>query len=141
MTADIFGNLRDWGPVMEQLGGLRERGELDQHRAGLTRILRYRENWRLRETVLKYMRDLTDPSDELLQSALVIMMDENVYHDARILAAEALAHLLRGRSARDATSGAVTAQLVLERMNTLMNTPQTPFFHKAIDDIRQSLNE
>ena len=141
MTADVFGNLRDWGPVMEQLDRLWERGELDQHQHGLTRILRYRENWRLRQTVLKHMKDLANPSDELLQNALAIMMDENVYHDARILAAEALAHLLRGRSARDATSSAVTAQLVLERMNTLMDTPQPPFFHKAIDDISRSLSE
>ena len=140
MTADKFGNLRDWGPVMEQLASLQKDGELDQHQDGLTRILRYRENWRLRETVLRYMKDLANPSDELLQTAIQIMMDKNVYHDARILAAEALAHLLRGRSAKDATCSAVTTQLVLERMNTLMDRPQTPFFHKAIDDIRESLN-
>lgn len=140
MPMDKFGDLRDWGPVMEQLGRLQEQGELGRHRRGLTRILRYRDNWQLREAALKCARNVENPTDELLESALAIMMDENIYHDARVLAAGTLAHLVSKRVVENNASTTVTPEFVLAKMNVLMDSPQTPAFHRAIDSIRQSLN-
>jgi len=140
MPIDRFGNLRDWGPVMEQLDRLCKQGELGQHRRGLARILRYRDNWQLREAALKYARAVSDPTDELLESALAIMMDENIYYDARILAAETLADLAPRRTVENCASSGLTPQFIREKMDALMDSPQTPRFHRAIDSVRQSLS-
>ena len=68
------------------------------------------------------------------------MMDENIYHDARVLAAGTLAHLVSKRVVENNASTTVTPEFVLAKMNVLMDSPQTPAFHRAIDSIRQSLN-
>ena len=94
MTNDIFGNLMNWYSVMDTLNELRERGELDEHQAGLIRILNYRENWQLREYVLNCVKDISAPSDELLQVIQGIMMDEDLYPEVRNMASEALANIL-----------------------------------------------
>lgn len=52
MDSDIFGNLMDWGLVLDKLDDLKKSEKLHKHQADLIRILRYRNNWRLRETVL-----------------------------------------------------------------------------------------
>ncbi len=94
MSSDIFGNLMDWGQAIDKLNQLKQKKILNEHQPGLVRILRYRDNWRLRETVLSYVKDINHPSDDLLTEVLNIAMDENVYYDARILAVEALASLM-----------------------------------------------
>lgn len=45
MYSDIFGNLTDWGRVIEMLDRLKELKKLDRNQDGLTRVLRYRDNW------------------------------------------------------------------------------------------------
>jgi len=35
MSGDIFGNLREWGQVPEQIAELTDTEKLDQHQAGL----------------------------------------------------------------------------------------------------------
>ncbi|MBW2252789.1 MAG: hypothetical protein JRF60_19770 [Deltaproteobacteria bacterium] len=94
MNSDIFDNLMDWGQAMDKLNQLKQSKTLNEHQPGLVRILRYRDNWRLRETVLNYVKDITHPSDDLLTEVLNIVMDENVYYDARIIAVDALASLM-----------------------------------------------
>ena len=94
MSSDIFGNLMDWGQAMDKLNQLKQSKKLNEHQPGLARILRYRDNWRLRETVLSYVKDIAHPSDDLLTEVLNIVMDENVYYDARIIAVDALASLM-----------------------------------------------
>jgi len=139
MAHDIFGNLRDWGGVLERIEALAAQHQLDGHQAGLVRILRYRDNWRLCESVLEYVKDLRQPTDQLLRGVLSIMMDESIYHDARILAAEALATLTAGAQARGDSGAAVDSKIALQKMGELLNTPAPPFFHRAIDGIRETL--
>jgi len=76
VDSDIFGNLIDWGHVIETLDRLKELKQLDRHQDGLTRILRYRDNWRLRETVLKHIVHLVEPTEELVQEVINITVDE-----------------------------------------------------------------
>lgn len=59
MKGDVFGDLRAWGRVLGQIAELRKAKKLDEHQEGLTRILRYPSNWRLREEVL----DVRPPGD------------------------------------------------------------------------------
>jgi Lhr-like helicase len=131
MDSDIFGNLMDWGLVLDKLNDLKKSEKLHKHQAGLIRILRYRNNWRLRETVLKYITYLNEPSDEMLTQVLNIMIDKSVYLDARILAADALANLIRKR--KDARENDRTIdKVVIEKMETLLDSPQPPFLNEAI---------
>ena len=48
------------------LDRLKELEQLDRYQDGLTRILRYRDNWRLREIVLKHIVHLSEPTEELV---------------------------------------------------------------------------
>lgn len=43
MNQDIFGDLREWGVVLERLNDLKQSQKLDDYQEGLTRILRYQE--------------------------------------------------------------------------------------------------
>jgi len=92
--SDIFGNLTEWGRVIETLDRLKELKQLDRNQDGLTRILRYRDNWQLRETVLKHIVHLTEPTEELVREVINITADEYIYLDMRILAVDALSKLI-----------------------------------------------
>lgn len=133
MSDDIFGNLTDWGSVMDTIEGLRERRKLDGHQEGLTRILRYRDNWRLREIALDCVKEVSKPSDELLHAVLAIMMDEDIYYEARVMAAEALADVFsrcRGENKRLVT--AVTVGLVVGEMEQALRQSCSSVFQNAM---------
>ena len=129
MTHDPFGNLRDWGSVIDLLEELSGSGQLAKCQSGLVRILRYKGNWRLREEVLKRAGDIASPSDELVGQVITILDDDNVYYDARILASDALRKLLKNqksdlnRQFRDDVGSVV---------RKLTHTPQPPFFGEAL---------
>jgi len=132
MKSDVFGDLMVWGRVLDQIAELRKSKKLDEHQEGLTRILRYRDNWRLREETLEAIKDLEAPTDELLAQVLEIMMDENVYWQARVLAADALSRLVgKHRQGREA-SLSVSAAKVIEKMNAILGSRQPPVFHEGI---------
>ena len=97
MRRDDFGNLRDWGSVMDRLERLRDEAVLDEHQAGLARILRYRGNWRLREAALEAIQYVKEPSDELLARVLDIVADQGLYREVRVLAARALEGMFEKR--------------------------------------------
>ena len=132
MKSDIFGNLRMWGRVLDQIADLRRSGKLDEHQEGLTRILKYMDNWRLREETLEAVKDLKNPCDDLLSQVLEIMMDEDIYWQARVLAAEALSELLgKHREGRKSALSASAAK-VIEKMHMILDSPQPPAFHDGI---------
>jgi len=141
MEHDTFGNLKDWGPVLEQIEALHTQGELDDQQDGLLRILRYRDNWRLRETVLTCVKDMHHPTPELLEGILGIMMDETLYHDVRILAAEALAALAPRVTDRREPGAVVDVTMALTKMDALLEGPGPPYFLRAIDGVRHALGK
>lgn len=97
MNKDMFGNLREWGIVLEQLEDLKQSRKLDEHQKGLARILRYRDNWCLREKVLEYANEIENPTDELLSGLFYIITGDDIYLEARVLAVNTLGYLILKR--------------------------------------------
>jgi len=129
MKHDPFGNLNDWGTVLELLKELADKGLLTDCQPGLIRILRYRGNWRLREEVLKRVGEIQVPSNELLFQVLATLSDDNIYYDVRILAGDALIQLLN--SAQGGSRVEINHEIckVIEK---LRSTPQPPFLDEAL---------
>jgi len=132
MKHDPFGNLTDWGPVLDIVAELAEKGDLSGCQPGLIRILRHKGNWRLREEVLKHIGQIQNPSNELLRQVLAILDDDNLYYDARILAGSALVQLMR--HVRTDEEAAITGQ-ARKVIAKLVSTPQPPFFNRALKDL------
>ena len=133
MQSDIFGNLMEWGDVLEKLERLRVSDSLDEHQAGLVRILRYPRNWRLREAALGVLGEINQPSHELVKETLNIVLNEEVYIEARTMAVDALADLMI-KDRRIRSKNEITARSrVLEKMESLMGETQSPLLRERIE--------
>ena len=131
MNCETLGNLEQWDAALEQLDKWKQAGQLDSHQDDLLWLLRYRDNWRLREAALEMSTLLQAPTPELIRQVSDIMMNENLYQEVRILAAETLGTLLSNQRKR----GAITVPLdteVRERMNALLASTQPPVMHIAL---------
>jgi len=137
MTDDPFGNLRDWGPVLELLDELASSGKLAECQRGLVRILRYKGNWRLREEVLKQIGGIPSPSKELVCQALAIFSDDNIYYDARILASDALIQLLNNNQSSLHKEFIPEIRKVIEKLSKL---PQPPIYDTAIKKLDSEIS-
>ena len=142
MKMDIFDNLLNWGTVMELLEKLHKANQFDEHQAGLARILRYKDNWRLRETVLELCPNIKNPDLDLLSEINRIMMDSEDYNDLRTLAATSLGAPVRSAARAKAPGSAFDPKDALKNLYLLLNSPQPPIFHdsvrKAIDSIKEA---
>lgn len=139
MNVDGFGNLREWGRVMEKMEALTKSGKLGDCQEELIRVLRYNDNWRLREAALAALPGISEPSPALIDEALKIMMRDDLYYDVRILAADALGKTLKKDSRTNRRGGdkmKETLNRVIEGMNRLLSDPQPPILHRAV---RESL--
>lgn len=128
---DPFGNLTDWGLVLDTLENLATSGELSQCQPGLIRILRYKGNWRLREEVLKHAGKVQNPSKELLHQLIAILDDDNIYYDARIISGNALIQLLK--QTKGINGDTSVHDRIFKVTEQLKRTPQPPFFHQTIN--------
>lgn len=138
MNGDPFGNLTDWGPVLDTLESLADRGNLSQCQPGLVRILRYKGNWRLREEVLKRVGEVQTPSRELVHQVIAILDDDNIYYDARMIAGNALLQLLKNIQGIGEDDIQGKARKVIQK---LRSTPQPAFFDNIIDRLQSELAE
>lgn len=129
MKDDPFGNLRDWGPVLELLDELANNGKLAECQHGLVRILRYKGNWRLREEVLKRIGGIAAPSNELVGQTLTVFADDNIYYDARILASNAIIQLLNNSQDSLQREFVPKIRKVLDKLSKF---PQPPVYADAI---------
>lgn len=129
MKSDPFGNLRDWGPVLELVCQLADEDNLSECQHGLTRILRYRDNWRLREETLKRIGKIENPDDALVRQVLNIIDDENLYYEVRILACETMEELLD--NACDKFDAPLEME-VLKTVEILLSTQHPPIFEPAL---------
>ena len=129
MKQDPFGNLTDWGAVLDIFDELADNGKLEECQPGLIRILKYKGNWRLREDVLKRVGEIQNPSDQLICQILSILDDDNTYYDVRILASDALIQMLK--NVQDGFDDGINLSVrkVTERLRT---TPHPPIFHNAL---------
>lgn len=138
MSGDIFGNLREWREIPRQLERLSDTGSLSKHEAGLVRILRYRENWRLRELALGVLDDLDSPSEKVLSAVLDILTDETLYREVRVLAAQTLGQLARKRR-QTPEEGIAEVHGFLERIEMLQQIPHEPVLASAIQQCLETI--
>ncbi|HNQ24951.1 MAG TPA: hypothetical protein PKK06_17880 [Phycisphaerae bacterium] len=132
MHSDVFGDLREWGRVLEELQQLTRGRALDGHQDALLRLLRYRDNWRLREAALEAVRSVSSPSEALLTEVTRIMSDATLYNEVRVLAAEALAQCIATGRADKGRRNAAIEQQAIDQMHALLDTQQPPVLHQAI---------
>lgn len=138
MQPDPFGNLKDWGPVLEQIHAFAASGQLDDCQPGLVRVLAYRDNWRLREEILLRAGEIVHPSDLLIRQVLRIVCDENLYYEVRILAGEALMTFMKNLQCVFSTNtSAETEKAVLD----LLATPQPPLFEENLRKVQAVFSE
>jgi len=132
MKQDPFGNLRNWGMALHIVDELASGNKLSENQAGLVRILRYKGNWRLREEVLKHVGKIQRPSHSLIRQVVSIVDDDNIYYDARILAADALIQIMKKVQNESNYEINILVRRVTDR---LRSTPQPPMFDSALNKL------
>jgi hypothetical protein len=138
MCADIFGNLREWGRVLEALETARAERLLDEHQAGLARILRFRGNGRLIERVLDLATEIRQASDLLIAEVCNLVVAWDVGVELRVKAARALGHLLVQRP--EQTSSFDPARVV-RTMEELVAKPAPPVLADALNAALAAVRE
>lgn len=137
MKQDPFGNLMDWGQALNTIEELSEQGKFGECQHGLTRILRYRGNWRLREEVLKRIAEIETPSEELIFQVVAILSDDNIYYDARIIACDSLVQLLEEGQYSLAGESRYRIGKAVEKLRSV---PQPIYFEKALNRLNMKLS-
>ncbi len=136
MNQDPFGNLTDWGQVLDMLDVLERSGDISNYQPGLIRILRYKGNWRLREEVLKRAGSIEAPSNDLVSQVLDLLEDDNVYYDVRILAGRALIQLLRNMEGGGSEDIHARTQSTIAKLERI---PQPPLFLNALNRLSEEI--
>jgi hypothetical protein len=133
MKTDIFGNLMEWGEVLKKLMQLRDTKTLNDHQPGLARILRYRHNWRLRETVLKLIREVENPAEELFRETLHLALDEKAYPEVRVMAVQTVADLMiKNRRIYSKKEIALRCE-ILKKMEAMMRETHSPLLREGTE--------
>ena len=136
MTTDAFGDLREWGVVLESLERLRAAGGLDDQQVGLARLLRA-PNWRLRDAALDAASSITQASDILIAEVLnVIVCPDNEIRQ-RVVAGTVLPHLVARR--RGPTDSPYTLQAVRRTLGDMLPMLHPPVLAEAITDAFQRI--
>jgi hypothetical protein len=130
LSSDVFGDLEKWEKVLKILNGLKESRELDENQAGLARILRFGDNWRLIEKVLECGKGIDQPEDKFLLELFKIIADRNIYLDARILALDTLVCLFPRMNQKE--NQKVSQAFVVQNIRNILNLPEPPLLHEAI---------
>lgn len=132
----IFGNLMDWDSALDKLQHLVDAGELDNHQDELIRLLRFDDNWRLREAAVEASSTLTNPRIDTVTQLVVIIKRENLYYNIRIMAAETLSALVPVVMENKELKKDLANVFINEanhEVTTLLSTPAPPIFHDALD--------
>lgn len=138
MQPDPFGNLKDWGPVLELIYKLADDGSLHECQPGLIRILRYRDNWKLREETLNRIGKINNPDDALVRQVLNIIADENLYYEVRILACETMMEFLKNSANSFDTQ---TEKEIMTTVGILLSSQHPPIFEPALRKLNSVARE
>jgi hypothetical protein len=138
MSQDPFGNLEDWGRVLSTLKELTDQGRLDEAQDGITRLVRYRDNWRLRESALVAARQIAEPTAALILAIGQVLEDQGGFVDARILAARALGDLV-GRQPRGTATPQTSTKALRALLRRQLESPEAPVLTRAIEAALQKL--
>lgn len=128
---DIFGDLRDWGRILKQIELLRLAGQLDEHEEGLTRILRYRYNWQLRQAALRAVPELRKPSKDLFDVLFGIVTDEYCDMETRLLACGAVRDSISRH--RDQEESGDFESAASHCADEILRVTQPPVLREAVD--------
>ena len=139
MSKDPFGNLRDWGNVLETLEKLDEDSRMAECQRGLIRILRYKGNWRLREEALRRIGKIDAPCEEMIRQVTGIIADDNTYYEARIMASETLAKLAAKNGNGSNGGPKFESGEAAEKLRRLLSVPQPPIFHQALENCLRAI--
>ena len=129
--SDVFGDLRNWGQILKQIDLQRLGGQLDEHEEGLTRILRYRYNWQLRQAAIRAVPELRKPSKDLFDVLLGIVTDEYCDFETRLLACNAVRDSIR--RPHDRREPCDLQAQAAECAAGILGTPQPPVLRKAVE--------
>lgn len=132
MCRDVFGNLREWENIPEQVQLLSRDRTLDEHPGELVRLLRYEGNWKLRELALRALTNLKAPSSEVITEVVNIIRSGEVYWETRVLAIEALRGLFEKEDAWRGTARRELARSVFERLQSLVPSPEPPVLKNSL---------
>jgi len=138
MASDIFGNLTEWGRVMDQLEHVRANRLLDEHQAGLARIVRYNDNWRLTEYVLRWATEIGQANDLLVAEVGNVLADPEAHWSMRVLAARAMGHLLARRPPQSSPVG-FDARRAEQMMESLAAECRIPVLQAAVADALEAV--
>lgn len=135
MSEDIFAH-RDWSEVLRQIEQLAKDRKLDDHQAELIRLAATPGNWQLRHAALRAMAQLVRPSDDALDTALRVVLDDRSDLETRILAGEALVSALNLVGGLDEKR-----TYMVDSLERLLHFPQPPVLHRSVrgwlDTVRQ----
>jgi hypothetical protein len=138
MARDLFGDLSEWGRVLDQLEQLSLAGQLDEHQAGMARILRFRQNWQLTERVLALATGVKQSNDLLTAEVVHVLADVGADIETRVLAAKAIGHLLRNRPPQG-TSRGFDPDRVIQNMKATVAGSNMPVLQRAVADALSSV--
>jgi len=130
-----FGSLKDWGVVLDKLESLVKSRDLSHYQDELIHMLRFNQNWRLREAAIESLAAVDNPSGALFKEVFSLMMRNNLYYDVRILAADGLekltANVVKTKTFdHDALKKIITD--IVQGMENLLASPEPPKFHNAL---------
>jgi len=131
----IFGNLNDWGIVLEKLEKLSETRELDNYQDELIRLLRFDQNWRLREAAIESLPFVKNPSLNLAREVNTLIKRKDLYYDVRILATDGLEKLAATIVNNKGFDKDILKQFIhgiVKDMDDLLASPEPPKFHNAL---------
>lgn len=137
MEKYLFGNLNDWGIVLERLEKLSQTHELDQYQDELIRLLRFDQNWRLREAAIESLPFIKNPGLNLAREVAALIKRKDLYYDVRILATdglEKLATTIVGNKAFDKDILRKFIQGIVKDMDELLASPEPPIFHDVLQN-------
>ncbi len=134
-------DLMDWGKVLAELEELIGFGLLDEHQDGLSRILRYRPYWRLRECALACAQEVSLPNDRLILEVCSVMCDEESYAELRMRAAEVVADLLVKRAEQGEAVPHFDGVAIPEKMKQLLDGPLSPLLDRTLKAVLAKIKE
>jgi len=133
----IFGNLNDWGIVLEKLEKLSQTSELDNCQDELIRLLRFDQNWRLREAAIESLPFVENPSLNLAREVSALVKRKDLYYDVRILATDGLEKLAAAIVGNKTFDKDILKQFIrgiVKDMDDLLASPEPPKFHDALEN-------
>ncbi len=129
---DSLGNFQEWERVLEQLKKIEKNGDLHRYQPDLIRMLKYKGNWRLREAALEAIKQLKHPATLLVSEILNIIMDDNLYYEARVMACNTLNKLINHYNNNSNGYRTLARLGVAKHLTALNAVPQPPMLSSAV---------